>query len=186
MRRVELDELAETLRGCGRKPTQDGLIARITRWCRRANRRASAGNVPTGANLRASAGNVLTGNLEATRGGSEPLRLGRRRGDWREPCEARLRITYGRSLVHIQMCPRTLPVGLAEIAAMASSEFVLAGRVESQTLFVDAQRDRLREEGWLASVGGAPAGDRVVLGEMEADVGTGEGGQVLDAGTDRV
>ena len=46
------------------------------------------------------------------------------------------------------------------------------------------QRDRLGDERGLASLGGAPARDRVVLGEVQPHVGTAEGRQSLDARTD--
>ena len=81
---------------------------------------------------------------------------------------------------------RPIPVRLAQVGEVAPAALVLARGVQRDALVVDAQRDRLGDERRLAPVGGGPARDRVVLGQVQPDVGLPEAREALDARPHRV
>src|ERR1700730_10186131 len=81
---------------------------------------------------------------------------------------------------------RALPVWLLQVGQVASAALDLALNVQREALLIDADRDRLGDERRLPPFWSGPAGDRVVLGKMKADIRMAERRQVLDTGTHHV
>ena len=81
---------------------------------------------------------------------------------------------------------RARPVRLAQVAAVTPAARELARGVQSKPRPVHAQRDRLCDERRLAPLGRCPAGDRVVLWQVQANVRAAERRQLRDTGTHRV
>ena len=77
-------------------------------------------------------------------------------------------------------------MGLAQVGAVAPAALGLARGMQRHPFRIDAQRNRFGDERGLPSLGGAPAGDRVVLGQVQASVGMPERGEMLDARAHRV
>ena len=67
-----------------------------------------------------------------------------------------------------------VPVGLAEGLELAPATLVLAAVMPGDALGVDGDRGRLGDERRLAAFGRDPAGQGVVLGQMQAHVGAAE------------
>ena len=66
-------------------------------------------------------------------------------------------------------------MALTQVGAVAPATGELSRGVQREPLAVDRQRDRLGDERRLAPLRGDPARDRVVLGQVQADVGTARG-----------
>ena len=90
------------------------------------------------------------------------------------------------SMPVLSLVVRAVPMGLAEGVELASAALVLASVVPRDALGVDGDRGRLGDERRLATFGADPAGQGVVLGQMQAYLGAAEDWELVVYGPDLI